>query len=378
MNEVENKSKPTGMEVAVIGIAGRFPGAGNVDEFWDNLTKGVESVSFFSDEELEEAGVEPNQYNAPGYVKAQAILEDTEYFDAAFFGYTPKEAELMNPQSRIFHECVWHALEDAGYVSGTYKGSIGLYAGGASSFNWESLALLDGRSLVFGPFAAGNLTDKDYICSRVSYKLNLKGPVFSVQTACSTSLVAIHLACRALLTAECKIALAGGISVSTMQKQGYLYQPGMIFSADGHCRPFDAKADGILAGNGVALVVLKTLKNALADGDRIYAVVKGSGINNDGLRKVGYTAPSVEGQAEVIRVAQRTARVSPESISYIETHGTATALGDTVELEALTLAFNTDKKGFCGIGSVKSNMGHLNNAAGVTGFIKTALALKNR
>lgn len=368
----------TGIEIAVIGMAGRFPGAGNINKFWENLKNGVESISRFTEEELLAEGVDPELIVNPNYVKANGAIDGVEYFDSFFFGYSPEEAKIMNPQIRIFHECIWEALEDAGYSPDTYKGLIGLYAGAASSVEWEAAAHLSGQSAEVGQFAANSLADKDYLCSRTSYRLNLKGPSYFVNTACSTSLVSIHIACRALLTGECNMALAGGINIMNQQKTGYLYEKGMVVSPDGHCRAFDDKSRGTVPGNGVGIVALKLLKNAIADGDNIYAVVKGSAINNDGARKVGYAAPSIEGQSEVIRVAHRAAKIEPESISYIEAHGTGTVLGDSVEIAALKLAFRTEKKHFCAVGSAKTNVGHLDTAAGVTGFIKTVLALKHK
>jgi acyl transferase domain-containing protein/NAD(P)-dependent dehydrogenase (short-subunit alcohol dehydrogenase family)/aryl carrier-like protein len=379
-NKIQKKDSYslTGMEIAVIGMSARFPGARNILEFKENLEKGVEAITFFTLEESIKAGVDPEVFRSQEYVNARGVIEDVECFDPLFFGYTPKEAETMNPQLRVFHECAWHALEDAGYDPFSYDGLIGVYAGAASGFLWEALAAITGRPRIHGLFDTGNLTDKDFLCTRVAYKLNLRGPANIVQTACSTSLVAIHQACRALLIGECNIALAGGVSVSTNPQEGYIYNEGMIMSPDGHCRAFDAKAGGTVGGDGVGVVVLKHLKGALKDNDHIYALVKGSAINNDGIRKPGYTAPSVEGQAEVIRMAQRLARVKPETINFIETHGTGTTLGDPVEIEALTLAFRSDKKGFCPIGSVKTNVGHLNSAAGIAGFIKAVLALYHR
>jgi amino acid adenylation domain-containing protein len=368
----------TQQEIAVIGMSGRFPGAKNIHEFWDNLKKGRESISFFTGEELEETGVEPDMVKRSGYVKARAFLEEKEYFDASFFGYVPTEAEVMDPQLRIFHECAWEALENAGYNPGSYDGMIGLYAGASNNFNWEALAYLAGRHTTLGQFALGQLTNKDFLSSRISYKLDLKGPVVSVQTACSTSLVAIHMACRALISGECDMAMAGGITILGIKKAGYLYQEGMIMSPDGHCRAFAARAKGTVSGEGAGIVVLKPLKKAMAEGDHIYALVKGTAINNDGMGRVGFSAPGVEGQAQVIRTAQNIAGVEAESITYIETHGTATEIGDPIEIEALKLAFNTDKKGFCALGSVKTNVGHLDCAAGAAGFIKIVLALTHR
>jgi iturin family lipopeptide synthetase A len=374
----ENAKIRTGMEIAVIGMSGRFPGAKNLHEFWDNLKNGVESIAFFSEEELLEAGIDEKILEDSNYLKAYGHLQDKELFEASFFGYSPPEAELMNPQIRIFHECVWEALEDAGYNAGTYNERIGIYAGAAPGFHWEARSHLSGKSTEYGGYAAAQLIGVDYLCSRVSYNLNLKGGTSFVQTACSTSLVAIHQASRALLTGESEMALAGGTSLLAVPKQGYLYREGMIFSRDGHCRTFAGNASGTIGGEGAGVVLLKRLKSALRDRDHIYAIIRGSAINNDGKRKVGFTAPSIEAQSEVIRTARRMARVEPETITYIEAHGTATNLGDPVEIEALKLAFNTGKRGYCGIGSVKSNFGHLDAAAGAAGFIKTVLALKHK
>jgi len=373
-------ARASGSEVAVIGMSGRFPGAKNIREFWNNLKNGVESISFFADEELKQTGIEPGMLKERNYVKARAILEEEvfEYFDARFFGYTPHEAEIMDPQVRLFHECAWEALEDAGYCPESPGISIGLYAGASTNTFWEALVLLSGRGSELGQWTAGQLANKDHLCSRISYKLNLNGPVFTVLTACSTSLVAIHLASRAIISGECDMALAGGVAIALPNRGGYIYQDGMVSSPDGHCRAFDAAAAGMVAGSGAGVVVLKNLQKAILHRDHIYAVVIGSAVNSDGSRRVGYTAPSVEGQAEVIRSAIKHAGIEPETIGYVETHGTATPLGDTVEIEALKLAFASDKKSFCSIGSVKTNVGHLDTAAGAAGFIKTVLALNEK
>ncbi|HLP58944.1 MAG TPA: type I polyketide synthase, partial [Candidatus Deferrimicrobium sp.] len=368
----------TGSEIAVIGMACRFPGASTINEFWENLKNGVESISFFSDEEIATLAqeIEPGFLENPDFVKTRGgVLKDKEFFDASFFSYTPKEAEVLDPQVRIFFECVWAGLEDAGYDPGRYDGFIGLYAGAGESSYWEYLTVLSGKYKNLGAHTAGHLADKDYISTQIAYKLNFKGPCFSVHTACSTSLTAIHLACQGILNYECNMALAGGVKIIHRKLNGYIFEEGMINSPDGHCRAFDAKAKGTVSAEGAGVVLLKLLENAIADGDHIYAVVKGTAINNDGWRKVGYTAPSIEGQAEVIGMAQRTAEIEPETIGYIEAHGTGTELGDPVEIEALKLAFNTDKRNFCGIGSLKTNIGHMDAAAGVGGFIKTVLAL---
>jgi acyl transferase domain-containing protein/thioesterase domain-containing protein/SAM-dependent methyltransferase/acyl carrier protein len=370
----------TELEIAVIGMAGRFPGAKNVNELWRNLCEGVESIQFFTDRELEDEGVSPSTLADPRYVKARGTLADAELFDASFFGFSPREAEIMDPQQRLFLECCWEALESAGYDPDTYPRSIGTYAGSSiSSYllnlysNSHLLRSVSSMQLIIG-------NDKDHLPTRVSYKLNLKGPSVNIQSGCSTSLVAVHIACQSLLNGDCDLALAGGVSIDFPQKAGYFYQEGGIESPDGHTRAFDAKAQGTVGGSGVGVVVLKRLDEAIADADFIYAVIKGSAINNDGLHKVGYTAPSEDGQAQVIRAAQLLARVHPDSISYIEAHGTGTALGDPIEVAALTRAFSseTDRKGFCAIGSLKTNVGHLNAAAGVGGLIKTALALHHK
>lgn len=367
--------------IAIIGMAGRFPGAKNVDEFWMNLCNGVESISLFSDGELMDEGVEVSSLNDSNYVKAGFVLDDIEMFDAAFFGMLAKEAEITDPQHRLFLECAWEALENAGYDPERYAGLAGVYAGANLSTYLLNNIISNRdlfRSLGYLPLGIGN--NQDFLATRISYKLNLKGPSINVNTACSTSLVAVHSACRGLLSYECDMALAGGVSIQVPQKQGYFYQESGIFSTDARTRAFDAKAGGTTFGNGVGIVVLKRLEDAFADGDRIYAVIKGSAINNDGSAKVSYTAPSVSGQAKVIAQAQAIARFAPETITYIETHGTGTSLGDPIEIRALQEVFEsqTKKKGFCAIGSVKTNVSHLNTAAGITGLIKTVLALKHQ
>jgi acyl transferase domain-containing protein/thioesterase domain-containing protein/acyl carrier protein len=368
----------TGLEIAVIGITGRFPGAKDINQFWNNLKNGVETISFFTHKQLEEEGVDPGLLKDPNYVKAKSMIDDADCFDAPFFDYTPKKAEVMDPQVRLFHECAWEALENAGYNPLGYKGLIGMYAGASPHFNWEALSVLSGKSKQLGFYASSQLSDKDFLSTRISFKLNLRGPSVSIQTACSTSLVAIHMACQALLNGECHMALAGGVTVTSQGSKGYYYQEGMILSPDGHCRAFDAKAKGTVPGNGIGIVVLKLLEDALADRDYIYAVVKSSVVNNDGLEKAGYTAPSRMAQTHLLKVAWQMAEVDPESITYIETHGTGTTLGDPIEIDALKQAFDTTKQRFCAIGSVKTNIGHLDAAAGVAGFIKTVLALKHR
>jgi acyl transferase domain-containing protein len=368
-------------ELAIIGMAGRFSGADTLDQFWENLRSGVESITRFTDEELIARGVDPAALRAPNFVKAGASPSHTDLFAASFFGFAPREAELMDPQHRVFLECAWEALERSGYYPDAFPGLIGVYAGTSLSsyllFNLLENSDLRAAKDTF-PLMIGN--DKDFLSTRVSYHLNLRGPSLDIQTGCSTSLVALHLACEGLLSCQCDIALVGGVSINVPQKTGYYYQAGGVTSPDGHCRAFDARAQGTIFGSGVGVVALRRLEDALANGDIIHAVVKGSAINNDGAAKVGYTAPSVEGQAEVIARAQAIAGTHPDTISYVETHGTATTLGDAVEMQALTKAFraHTQERGFCAIGSVKTNIGHLDAAAGIAGLIKTVLALKHR
>ena len=366
--------------IAIIGMAGRFPGARNLDEFWENLKAGVESISFFSDHELESTGLYTDLLKDPRLVKAAGVLEDVDLFDASFFGFSPREAEITDPQQRLFLECAWEALENAGYDSETFEGLIGVYAG--TSMNTYLMNLYSNPDLVsaIGPLQIVMANDKDFLATRVSYKLNLKGPSLTIQTACSTSLVAVHLAAQSLLDGQCDMALAGGVSVTLPQKTGYLYQEGGIHSPDGHCRAFDSKGAGFVKGNGVGVVILRRLEDALNDRDNISAIIRGSAINNDGSVKVGYTAPSELGQAEVIASALALAGVAPETISYVEAHGTATPIGDPIEIAALNRVLNAngERKFPCAIGSVKTNIGHLDAAAGIAGLVKTVLALDHK
>ncbi|MDJ1184731.1 non-ribosomal peptide synthetase/type I polyketide synthase [Roseofilum casamattae] len=371
--------------IAIIGMSGQFPGAKDIDTFWQNLLDGVESISTFTEEELEPA--DPAWLKNPHYVKAGAILADIDRFDASYFGYSPKEAAILDPQQRIFLECAVVALEDAGYNPELYPGAIAVYAGGGINtylINNVSpgLGYANNRSFLETVSDVQMTIGQapDFLPTRVSYKLNLTGPSVNIQTACSTALVAVHSACQSLLNRECDMALAGGVAIRLPQKTGYLHQEGAIFSPDGHCRAFDARAQGTVFGNGAGIVVLKRLSEAIADGDNIYAVIKGSAINNDGSLKVSYAAPSVEGQAAVISEAQAAAGIDASTVSYIETHGTGTPLGDPIEIAALTQAFRetTPETVFCAIGSVKTNVGHLANAAGIAGLIKTVLALKHQ
>jgi len=372
-----------GSEIAIVGMACRFPGAPSVRQFWQNLVEGVESLTLVSDDDLRRAGVEPAVYRRPDYVRAASVIDGVELWDAAFFGYTRLEAELMDPQHRLFLECAWQSLEDAGYDSATYPagaGAIGVFTGAKTNTylfnlfaNRERFRTLDTLQIALG----GDLA---CMATRVSYKLDLRGPSYALHTACSTSLVAVHLACQSLLIDECRMAIAGGAAINVPHRKGYVYQPGGILSPDGSCRTFDAKAAGSNFGNGVGAVVLKRLEDALADGDHVYAVIKGSAANNDGAAKASYTAPGVAGQTAVILEALAVAGVPADSISYVEAHGTATALGDSIEMLALTNAYraSTARTGFCAIGSVKTNVGHLETAAGVAGLIKTALALERK
>lgn len=362
----------TDVEIAIIGLAGRFPGASTVDEFWQRLRNGEELITFFSDEEIERSDADN-----PQLVKAGGVLADIELFDADFFNISPREAQLMDPQQRVFLECCWTALENAGYDADRNNGAVALYAG--VGVNTYALSLFPGLADPANLFQALIASDKDFLATRVSYKLNFSGESVTVQTACSTSLVAVHMACQSLLTGQCDMALAGGVTIAVPQKTGYVYQEGVINSPDGHCRTFDAQAKGTVRGNGVGVVVLKLLCNAITDGDHVHAVIKGSAVNNDGHRKVGFTAPSVVGQADVITKAQAIAGVDPDTIGYIEAHGTGTSLGDPIEIEALTRAFRegTDRKQFCAIGSVKTNIGHLDSAAGIAGLLKTVQVLKH-
>ena len=365
--------------VAIIGMTGRFPDAANVEQYWENLCAGRESIKFFTDNELASAGIKAAAINDPNYVKAGTELEGLDLFDAAFFNFSPREAELIDPQQRLFLECAWEVLELAGYDPARGAGRVGVYGGvGIDTYLLRNLYR---RDLFDSPnthkMSLGN--DKDFLSTRVSYKLNLRGPSISIQTACSTSLVAVHLACQSLLMYQCDMALAGGVSLRVPQKAGYFYEEESILSPDGHCRPFDATARGTIFGSGLGIVLLKRLAEAIADGDQIRAVIRGSAINNDGALKVGYTAPSVSAQAEVVIEAMATAGVTASEIGYVECHGTGTALGDPIEIAALTKAFAAlggAARQSCAIGSVKSNIGHLDTAAGVAGLIKAVLMVE--
>ncbi len=371
---------PRDQAVAIVGMAGRFPGAASLEQFWDNLARGVESIVTFSDRQLERAGGDPELLAHPRYVKAQPWLEGVELFDAELFGIGARDAELLDPQHRAFLECAWEALEHAGY--GAAPDATGVFAGVARSgyllHNLRALAAAPGG---LDGLALQTATDKDHLATRVAYKLDLRGPAITVQTACSTGLVAVDLARQSLVGRGCDLALAGAVAIQIPHTTGYLYEEGGILSPDGHCRAFDAGAQGTLFGSGAGIVVLKRLADAIADGDSIHAVLLASATNNDGACKVGYTAPSADGQAAVIFRAQAAAGVTPDTVTYLEAHGTGTPLGDQIEIEALTQAFRAGgaaQRGFCAIGSVKSNIGHLETAAGMAGLIKTVLALEHR
>ena len=369
-----------GTEVAVVGMAGRFPGAETLDEFWANLRGGVESITWFTDDELRAAGVPDELLANPAYVKGLGMLKDIERFDAAFFGYSPREAEALEPAHRLFLECAWEALEDAGIDPARPGGAVGVYAGaGDSQYADRHISSRPELMAALGDFQLSVGSSKDFFAARAAYKLDLRGPAVSVQTGCSTSLVGVHLAVQALLGRECDVALAGGAAVIP-QAAGYLYAPGGVNSPDGHCRPFDAQAAGTRTGSGAGAVVLKRLEDALRDGDHVRAVILGTAINNDGALKVAFTAPSVEGQAAVIGEALAAAGVDARSIRYVEGHGSGTELGDPIEIAALTEAFRqtTEDRGFCAVGSVKASVGHCGAAAGMAGFIKTVLAIQHR
>jgi acyl transferase domain-containing protein/surfactin synthase thioesterase subunit len=366
--------------VAIVGIACRFPGAADHSAFWQNLCEGVESISELSDQDLLSAGVPGELLRNPSYVKVASLLPDIDQFDAAFFEYSPEEARLMDPQQRLLLEVAWETFEDAGEAAGRSAKPIGVFTGVGGVVSSYLVDRLPFSAEL--PGTTGNLThlgnDKDFPSTRISYKLNLTGPSINVQTACSTSLVAVHLACQAILAGECDMALAGAATVRVPQRVGYRSVKGGILSPDGHCRAFDADAQGTIFGSGVGAVLLKELAAAVADGNHIYAVIKGSAINNDGADKVSYTASSVAGQARAMIEALLIADASPDDIAYVECHGTGTLIGDPLEIDALTRAFrtSTQRSGFCAIGSVKTNIGHLEQTAGLAGLIKTALALK--
>ncbi len=364
--------------IAIIGMAGRFPGARDIEELWRNLCAGVESISFYSREELAEAGIDPALLDDGRYVRASGDLVGADLFDAGFFGFSPREAEILDPQHRIFMECAWEALEQAGYATESHRGVIGAFGGmGMSLYLLQNLLSRPDILKSAGPLQLRILNDKDFLVSHAAYKLNLTGPCATVQTACSSSLVATCMACQSLLDYQCDMALAGGVCIAVPLKKGYLAQDSVL-SSDGHCRAFDAEAQGTVEGNGAGVVLLKRLSEALADGDPIHAVIRGFATNNDGAAKLAFTAPTVEGQVEVVAMAQALAEVDPATITFVEAHGTGTPLGDLIEATALRAVFAaaTERTGFCALGSVKTNIGHLDAAAGVASLIKTVLSIE--
>jgi acyl transferase domain-containing protein len=375
MTENLDSSVPP-LSLALVGMAGCFPGADNVRDFWQNLINGVTSIRTFSNEELIANGVSAHLLDDPNYVKAGTTLKDIDSFDASFFGYSPREAEKMDPQSRLFLQCAWEALEDAGYDPQTYKAPIGIFAGkGFPAYMINNVLPYPTVKDMLDNWQVTISNERDSLASTVAYKLDLRGPSVSVQTFCSTSMVAIHIACQSLLAYECDIALAGGVAIAIPQGTGYLFQEGSILSPDGECRALDESANGSVMGNGLGIVVLKRLEDALQDGDHIYTIIRGSAMNNDGITRVGYAAPGLNGQATVIATALTNADIAPKTVSYVETHGTGTQLGDSIELAAMIKAFGKSGTNYCAIGSVKPNVGHMDRASGVTGLIKTALAM---
>lgn len=374
--------------IAVVGMAGRFPGADSVSAFWDNLRRGEESIVTLSDDELLAAGVSEKALANHAYVRRAALMNGIDEFDADFFGFTPQAARMLDPQHRLFLQCAWHALEDAGYDPADIDASVGVYATSTTSgyllrnlmSNYDPDEII-GEGVTFDMVSLSLQNDKDYLATRVAHQFNLRGPALSVQTACSSSLVAVHLACQSILNGESDMALAGGASLRIPHHVGYWYAAGSMVSPTGHCRPFDARSDGTIFGSGVGVVALKSLEAAVEDGDRIHAVIRGSALNNDGSTKMTYAAPAVDGQADVIAEAHAVADVDASTVSYIETHGTGTPLGDPIEIEGLRQAFEVseeDRPGPCYIGSVKSNIGHLESAAGMASLIKTILCLEHR
>ncbi|QIP11495.1 amino acid adenylation domain-containing protein [Spirosoma aureum] len=370
---------PHQADVAIIGMTGRFPGATTIDEFWDLLKQGRETTRFFTDEELD-VNIPSRLKNDPLYVKARGVIDNADQFDAQFFGLAPTVAQLMDPQQRVFLEIAWEALEQTGYLPQQYNGRVGVFAGCGNNTYYLNNVLTN-TELVdqVGSFQVMTLNEKDYIASRTAYQLNLKGPAVSVYSACSTSLLAITQAVQSIRSGQCDVALAGGATITAPINSGHLYQEGAMFSKDGHCRSFDAQGEGTVFSDGAGVVLLKNLDAARRDGDTIYGVIKGVGVNNDGAGKGSFTAPNAEGQAAAIAMAIQDAQIEPTTISYVEAHGTATPLGDPIEIEGLTIGFGEQiEKQYCAIGSVKSNMGHLTAAAGVAGLIKTTLALYHR
>ncbi|MGB7858128.1 MAG: beta-ketoacyl synthase N-terminal-like domain-containing protein, partial [Pseudolabrys sp.] len=368
-------------DIAIIGLACRFPGATTPEEYWKNLCQGIESITFFSEQELVAAGVDPSLVGNPNYVKAAPILRDVEMFDASFFGYSPKDAALMDPQHRLFLEVCWEAFESAGYDPAGSPGKIGVLATAGGVVTSYLLAKLHHSDLPGQTASTSHINnDKDFLSTRVSYKFNLKGPSFTIQSACSSSLLAIHQACQTLRLGECDMMLVGGSVVRIPQVEGYMAERRNVHSLDGHCRPFDSVGQGTIFGSGIGAVLLKPLQQAVADRDHIFAVIKGTAANNDGSAKSSYTAPSLGQQAQAVTDALEAADVNADSVGYIECHATGTIVGDPLEVEALSMAFRkqTKRNQYCAVGSVKANIGHPEQAAGIAGLIKTALVLHHK
>ncbi|MFT5822224.1 MAG: phthiocerol/phenolphthiocerol synthesis type-I polyketide synthase E [Crocinitomix sp.] len=371
------KARSIKKDIAIVGMSGKFPKSENIAALWKNLAAGNELIDFYTDAEIAELGISEEIINNPNFIKSSSLIDDPGSFDHSFFGYTREEAALMDPQIRLLHEQVWNSLENAGYNPFNYDKKIGCYFSASDNVNWRTHVVLS-EAVNVNPFFVRHIANGNSISRLISYSLNLKGPSYYLDTACSSSLVAVHVACRSLLLKECTIALAGGVSISSSTEVGYLYEEGSIFSKDGHCKAFDSEASGTIGGEGAGVVVLKRLEDALNDKDHIYSVIRATSVNNDGNQKVGYTAPSIIGQHNCIKTAIQIAGIEPTDISYVETHGTGTVLGDPVEVEALNKAFNYDTSHSCAIGSLKSNFGHLDAAAGVAGLIKATLCLDNK
>ncbi len=364
-------------DIAIIGTSCLFQDSDNSGMFWENIVSGNELIKFYTDQELLEEGIEAKTIGNPKFVKVKTFIDGSDSFDYSFFGYTKDEANSMDPQTRILHQLVWEVFEDSSYDPFKIQEKVGVYLTAHDNFNWIAHTMVNKKETI-DPFYLSQINNKNFCSSLISYNLNLKGPSLFIDTACSSSLVAIHTACRALLLRECAMAVAGGIGLKTSEEKGYFYEEGMISSKDGHCRAFDNESSGTVGTEGGGVILLKRLEDAINDNDHIYAIIRATSVNNDGNRKVGYTAPSVSGQSECIKHAHNFAKISSSEFSYIETHGTGTKLGDPIEIEALNKAFNYDNSFECAIGTVKSNVGHLGNAAGIAGIIKTALSLKNR
>ncbi|MEV0383887.1 beta-ketoacyl synthase N-terminal-like domain-containing protein [Nonomuraea sp. NPDC050643] len=364
--------------VAIVGMSGRFPGARDLGEFWRNLREGVCSITDFTDEELLADGVDADELRGPGYVAAKGFLAEADRFEHELFGFNATEAGALDPQHRLLLETAWSALEDAGYDPLRAPARTGVYVGGGPSEHAVAAQVDRGLRSRLGPMHVRVFTDREFLAGWLSYRLGLTGPSLTVQTGCSTSLATVHVAVQALLTGECDLALAGGVSIDSPYRRGYVYEPGGISSPDGRCRPFDEKAAGTVGGDGVGLVLLRRLEEAVSDGDPIHAVIRGTAVTNDGTARVGFTAPGVDGQTAAIVEAWAAAGLDPAAAQYLEAHGTGTDLGDRIEVAAAAAAFTREETGRCGIGSVKSNVGHLNAAAGVAGLIKVALMLRHR